>query len=165
MVEEQPKQSGARSEAERTQVSSIMSPSPLCVRADVTLDKVLPLLVDENIGGVPVIDARGHPLGMLSKTDLLAEQADRADSQALEREFPPVGELLARALGDAAGQHTAGELMSTPLLALQATESVFRAAELMASRHVHRLGVVDAVGRLVGVVSSSDVVRWLARRA
>jgi CBS domain-containing protein len=155
-------QGDVRHGAGSTQVSEIMTQTPVCVRPDLTLERLLPLLVDENIGGVPVVDAHGRPLGMVSKTDLLAEEADRADDDALEREFAPVAQVRRTISTDSLSRHTAGELMSTPLLSMVETESVRRAAQLMASHSVHRLGVVDGLGRLVGVVSTSDVVRWLA---
>lgn len=149
-------------DASATPVSAIMSASPVCVKADLPIERLIPLLVDENIGGVPVVDDQGCPLGMVSKTDLLAEEADRADAAELQSEFPPVGELLLGAQSQVSGRHTAGELMSTPLLSVLHTDAIARAAELMAARHIHRLGVIDERGRLVGVISASDLVRWLA---
>src|ERR1043165_7366720 len=82
-----------REAAGATPVAEIMTEAPICVRPEMTLDRLLPLLVVENIGGVPVVDAHGRPLGMVSKTDLLSEEADRADSLAIEREFAPVAPL------------------------------------------------------------------------
>jgi CBS domain-containing protein len=156
--------SDARGNAARTPVSQIMTETPLCVRPDLTLDRLLPLLVDENIGGVPVVDSHGRPLGMVSKTDLLAEEADRADAESVEREFPPVAQVPLRLTEELLARRTAGELMSTPLLSLRDSDSILRAAQLMTTRAVHRLGVVDDEGRLVGVVSTTDVVRWLAEQ-
>lgn len=149
----------AQSEAGATPVSAIMTTAPLCVGPEVTLERLIPLLVDANIGGVPVVDQLGRPLGMVSKTDLLAEEADRADAAA--NEFVPAGDLVSATLGLRLSRQTAGELMSSPLLCLGVQESVLRAAQLMAGCAVHRLGVVDEAGRLVGVVSTSDVIRWL----
>jgi CBS domain-containing protein len=151
-------------EAHAAPVSAIMTARPVCVGASMRIEKLLPLLVDQNIGGVPVVDAQGRPVGMVSKTDLLANEADRADAEEVEREFPPVGELLGAFADGNGAQHTAGDLMSTPLLCVRETDSVARAAHVMSTRSVHRLGVIDAEGRLVGVVSTTDVVRWLATR-
>jgi CBS domain-containing protein len=102
-------------------------------------------------------------LGMVSKTDLLAHEADQVDSDALAREFPPVGELLRTVAVQERLDCTAGDLMSTPLLCVPDTETVAGAARSMSTHCVHRLGVTDARGRLVGMVSTLDVVRWLAR--
>lgn len=152
----------AQLEAAATPVSRIMTTEPLCVGPEVTLERLIPLLVDASVGGVPVVNAAGHPLGMVSKTDLLAEQADRADADATSNPFAPVGELVSATLGVRLTRQTAGELMSSPLLCLALGDSVLRAAQVMAGSKVHRLGVVDAGGRLVGVVSTTDIVHWLA---
>lgn len=152
------------SRAAATTVDAIMSKAPVCVEAHLSLEKLVPLLVDLNVGGVPVVDAHGRPLGMVSKTDLLAEEAERVEDGNVAAEFPPVGELVAGLAGNEHLRHTAADLMSSPLVSILARDSILHAARVMSSRCVHRLGVVDDAGRLVGVVSTTDVVRWLATR-
>lgn len=116
----------------------------------------------EGVGG-DWVECRA--LGMVSKTDLLEDQAELFDAYQMGLEFPPVGPLAADVSPWAPiSNHTAGEAMSAPLLTVGATESVARAASMLATRCVHRLGVTDEAGRLVGVISTSDVVRWLASR-
>ena len=154
----------ARIEAQTTPVSAIMSTDPVCVKPTLRAERLTLLLIDENIGGVPVVDDDGHAVGMVSKTDLLAEEADRVDAAELAREFPPVGELLADREGAVRVQHTASDLMTTPMLTLRESDSVSAAAQMMAGSSIHHLGVVDASGRLIGILSTLDIVRWLATR-
>jgi CBS domain-containing protein len=49
-------------------------------------------------------------------------------------------------------------------LTVAATMTVPDAAVLMTRERVHHLLVVDLRGRLIGLVSSLDVVRWVAER-
>jgi CBS domain-containing protein len=158
------REAAVESRAAATAVESIMSQTPVCVEAHTSLEKLVPLLVDLNVGGVPVVDVQGRPLGMVSKTDLLAEEAERVDADAVAAEFSPVGALLATDSGNGHLRHTAADLMSSPLVSIMVRDSILHAAQVMTARSVHRLGVVDDAGRLVGVVSTTDVVRWLATR-
>lgn len=60
-------------------------------------------------------------------------------------------------------EHTVGEAMSPSLCSVKPTATVYAAAEQMLRASVHRLLVVDA-GRLVGILSSMDIVRAVAQQ-
>jgi len=62
-----------------------------------------------------------------------------------------------RALRKAAGV-TAGDLMTSPAVTVGADDTVERAARLMYTRGLKRLPVVDATGRLTGIISRTDVL-------
>ena len=57
---------------------------------------------------------------------------------------------------------TAGEIMSPALVTLREQEPISRAAELFAAERMHRAPVVAADGKLVGVLTSFDLVRSIA---
>jgi CBS-domain-containing membrane protein len=54
--------------------------------------------------------------------------------------------------------------MTCTAFCLAETESIARAAGLMAVEGVHRVPVVGRRGMVTGVVSPLDVMRWLARQ-
>jgi predicted transcriptional regulator len=54
---------------------------------------------------------------------------------------------------------TAAELMTRPAITISPEASVADAARTMHAKHVKRLPVVTAAGRLVGIVSRSDILR------
>jgi CBS domain-containing protein len=62
---------------------------------------------------------------------------------------------------DVLAEHTVAEAMSTSLLWVAPQEPVARAAALMGSREVHRLLVLER-GRLVGILTTSDIARAVA---
>jgi CBS-domain-containing membrane protein len=78
-------------------------------------------------------------------------------------------DLLALVAGEhhrghqAAGQATAGDLMSHPAVTVSPDEPVKTAAGLMRKRRLQRLPVVGGDGRLVGIVSRSDVLSVFRR--
>jgi CBS domain-containing protein len=144
----------ARGALERTPVSRIMARHVICVQADMPLQAVADLLVRRRISGVPVIDDEFRPLGMISKTDLIrrasAAGGEHADGEDLGGDIPPLEGLV-------------GGFMTPSVASLGERASVLEAAAIMADRHVHRLPVVGRDGRIVGMVSSLDVLAWISR--
>ena len=116
---------------------------------------VAELLLSERVSGVPVVDANGHLLGVVSEEDLLAKQIDLPASAHVpwlsgghfSHEFRRRREAL-----------TAGELMSTPVTCVHPDTTLRQAAKTMFLRHLKRLPVV-AGGSLVGIVSRADLLR------
>jgi CBS domain-containing protein len=125
--------------ADLVPLSAIMTREVTCARRELDVVELAALLVGEHIGCVPVVDD-GRPIGMVTKADL-------------------VEHLLAKPTE----ARTAGDLMMPIALALDERSTVAQAAALMACEDIHHVPVVDETGDLVGVVSSLDVVRWLAR--
>ncbi len=126
-------------------VSSIMTSAVITVAPEVSLEALISLLVDENISGVPVVDAEGVTIGMVSKSDLLSEASDLADLSARTPE-----------------RRTVADVMTSAPVSVPLSASIQEASALMVSHHVHRLTVVDAQARLVGIVTTFDITRWVA---
>lgn len=63
---------------------------------------------------------------------------------------------------DVLDNHTVDEIMSRPLVMLSPTDDLLRAATLMETRAIHRVIIVDG-GELVGIVSTLDIVRAVAK--
>jgi CBS-domain-containing membrane protein len=113
------------------------------------------LLATRHVSAVPVIDAERRLVGMVSEADLLLKHEQPADAfqrflltsrrQRLER-------LKARG-------GTAVELMSWPVITIGPEAEVAEAARRLRKHRIRRMPVVDASGRLVGIVSHSDVLR------
>jgi CBS domain-containing protein len=133
--------------ADRTPISAIMTTHVVCVSPDLELPALECLLVEKGVSGVPVVDAAGCPVGIVSKTDILLERQETAQPS-------PDGDQSPRTVGDI--------MMPIPFC-LPANESIAKAAALMAFEAVHRVPVLGAAGQVVGVVSPLDVLRWLAR--
>jgi CBS domain-containing protein len=104
------------------------------------------MLEENEISGMPVVDAGGALVGVISETDIVRARA----TEYLWRRWPG---LRVR------------HLMHTPVLTADATMDIEEAASVMERNHVHRLVVVDeSQSRPLGIVSTSDLVRAIARR-
>lgn len=146
-------------------VATIMTRSVTCVRPDVGIDLLAKLLLEHGVSGFPVVDGAGRPVGIVSKTDLLRYFHDHAGEVD-----PGDDDAVLAALGG--GFHavrvhgaTVRDIMMPIVFALGEDAPIGRAAALMAGEGVHRLPILDPAGTVCGILSSMDIVRWLAVEA
>jgi CBS domain-containing protein len=119
-----------------TIVREVMTVDPTAVSRDVTVREAARLLVERDVGPLPVVDG-DLLVGIVTDRDLvvrvLADDRDPAST-------------------------TVGEIASTTVVAIGPDEELERARGLMAEHGVRRLPVVEE-GRLVGILSQGDVER------
>lgn len=153
-----------------TPLADIMTRTVICVRPDTPLDDVLDLLVRHSISGVPVVDAEGRAIGVVSRADVLRAAEERGDTEELRavtarpRDRAPAGVEPGSHVLEAVTV-TAGEVMTPVVLALHESSNIGQGAALMAFEGIHRLPVVGDHGEVVGILSALDVLRWLGRRS
>jgi CBS domain-containing protein len=143
-------------------VHDVMTESVLSVTPDAPLKEVARLLIERRISGMPVVDASGSVVGVISEGDLLVREQGR---EAIRR--GPLARLFGesaetRSLMAKAEARTAGDAMTSPAITVDASTPIEAAAALMIERQVNRLPVVTG-GRLVGIVTRADLVRSFAR--
>jgi CBS domain-containing protein len=127
-----------------------MSRELVCARPDLEISMVVSLMVRYHVGCVPVVDERRHPIGVITKFDVV-EHLD-ASMQSVGNGSPLPVDLSAR---------EADEVMMPIALVLEENATVAHAAAMMALEDTHHVLVVRNGGELVGVVSSKDIVKWL----
>jgi len=127
-------------------VADVMSFDPVLVRADAPIEDAEELLETNHISGLPVVDAAGALVGVISQTDLLRVA------------HHSIGAIL-RARPDGL---CVGEVMTSPPLTVPMTASLVEAARVMHEAHVHRLVALDDDQEPVGVLSASDYVTLVA---
>jgi len=135
-----------------TLVQDVMNTRVISVAHGAGYKDIVTLLRRHRVSAVPVLDAAGRVTGVVSGADLLMKQT----APAL-----PVGAVrLAWRLRERskASACTAAELMTSPAVTVRADADVAKAARLMRDRNVRRLPVTGADGRLVGIVSRTDVL-------
>jgi CBS domain-containing protein len=122
----------------------IMTRDVICAREDLDVDALMELMVCHRLGCVPIVDERGQPVGMVTKYDLLERLVTAHDSEPA----PPAT--------------VASQVMMPIAVTLDEQASVARAAAVMSLAHIHHVLIVAESGCLLGVVSTLDIVRWLA---
>ncbi len=136
-------------------VRDVMSTHPVSVRTTSSFKELAGRLREFAVSGFPVLDGEGKLVGVVSEADMLAKEA-------LDGRPPGIRGALARLvrrrqLRKAEGL-TAGDLMTSPAVTVAPDDTVEYAARQMHARGLRRLPVVDADGRLVGIVSQTDLL-------
>jgi CBS domain-containing protein len=135
-----------------------MTTEVVSARETTSYKELVGLLATRRVSALPVVDDRGHVLGVVSEADLL-----------LKREQPsrPLVQVLSaprRRRERAKAQATAAaELMSRPAVTIDPEATLAAAARRLHAARVKRLPVVDAGGRLVGIVSRVDLLKGFLR--
>jgi CBS domain-containing protein len=145
----------------QTPVAEIMTRKVISVTADLRIEQLILLLIHENVSGVPVVDRHGRPIGIVSKTDLVADDYDWAELREETRRLDHGADLFIERLF---ASKTVGDIMTSGVLTAHESLAIPAAGGIMAESHTHRLPVVNDGGDLVGIVSSLDVSRWVAAR-
>jgi CBS domain-containing protein len=141
----------------------------LAVRPDVSLEALTGLFLDRDIGGAPVVDDGGRPIGVVSKTDLLRVQRDSGDTReaVASGRQPSRGQLrveLGPGFHAEALPRVVAEAMTRAAYTISENAPLTHAAALMAFEGVHRVPVVSEDGRVAGMVTAIDILRWLAQQ-
>lgn len=133
-------------------VQELMTRRPAVVRPDTTVKDALVVLDRHRITSLPVVDAADRVLGVVSEADLIRDSV----AQDRRSSILPTPDALDRPA-------TVADVMSRHAVSVQPHTDLADAVELMTSTSIKSLPVVDDRGRLLGIVSRSDVVHALAR--
>ncbi|HET9626700.1 MAG TPA: protein-L-isoaspartate(D-aspartate) O-methyltransferase [Kofleriaceae bacterium] len=142
--------------AEDARVADIMTRDPITVHPELSLEQLRGLLLERDLSRAPVVDAHGRLIGMVGKTDLVVDQHQRGDNEVDQRGADEPGSHVHAIEG------TVGDIMTPVAFTVHATTSVGDAARRMLRDHLHAVPVADYAGQLVGMVSASDIVAWVA---
>jgi CBS-domain-containing membrane protein len=135
----------------KTAVKDVMTTRVIWVKKDATFREMAVALRDHRVSAFPVVDDDGKVIGVVSEADML-------NKEALGDEPGVFGGILHRRDQAKARGVTAGDLMTTAVVAVRPDDTVEHAAKLMYDRRVKRLPVTDAEGHLVGIISRADVL-------
>ncbi|MGW3108954.1 CBS domain-containing protein [Streptomyces sp. NPDC001100] len=141
------------------QVSHVMRRSVVGISADTPFLDVARMLARRQTGAVPVVDDDQRVIGVITESDLLA----RAASLAAGDRPGAFDRMLHRRQRPVDAAETAATLMSAPALTVHSWTSVVVAARTAARSRIRQLFVTDHKGRLVGVVSRSELLEALVR--
>jgi CBS-domain-containing membrane protein len=140
-------------------IKNVMTTDVATVSKNTPFKDVVRILDHRNVSALPVLDAAGRVIGIVSQADLLPKQGAQEPSES----HSPVAWFQRHWDRARAGGTTAGELMSTPVHAIGPDDTVVAAAKLLDRYGVKRLPVVDADGMLLGIVSRRDLLTVFLR--
>jgi CBS domain-containing protein len=146
-------------------VFTIMSHGLRTVRPELSIESLVALFMLENLSRVLVVNEEGAPVGVVSKSDVIARQYLKVDTQELEEPRARLRRGVMMQLGW--GFHltrdegTVAEIMTPQVVSIPEGASVALACEVMIRSRVNGLPVISASGP-TGWISSMDIVQWVA---
>jgi CBS-domain-containing membrane protein len=122
--------------------AELMTPGPVSLAATDTVAEATQFLTERAFGAAVVIDEAGHPLGVVTKTDVLVHARQRKPG------LEPDDTLVT-------------EFMTPAVFSVRPDTPARSVVEQLLALNVHHLFVSDAAGVIVGVISPIDVLRKL----
>ena len=142
----------------------IMQKDVVTIGPDATIRELAELMADNKISGVPVVDADGRLLGVVTEGDVILQDTDLHFPHYVQI-FESVIYLESVRKFEERFKKTFGakvsDVMSTEVVTVEPSASAREVATLMADREVNRVPVV-AEGRVVGIITRGDLVRAMA---
>jgi CBS domain-containing protein len=134
----------------------IMSTPVITADPETPLKEVAEILARHRITGVPVVDGRGHLVGIISESDFVRKMEGEQHRGLLGS--------LAEALGKTQKLQTqaASDVMTTRVVTGGPETSVRELTRLMSAHDVNRIPIVEE-GRVIGIVTRADILRTFIR--
>ncbi len=132
-------------------VDMLMTHEPFALGPEATLEEAAGVLIDADVRHLPVVDEDERLVGILSERDLRERLGGGA------REWPRAARQVSEA--------RLGEMMTPDPFSLRSGAPVAQALEIFTDERVGAIPVVDEDGRLLGILSYIDLLRWLRERS
>jgi len=127
-------------------LSEIMSTELITCSPEEEVDNVWRLMQERSFAGLPVVK-RGRIVGIITQKDLLDSGTILPAFESKKGRFKAPPKI--------------SSVMRTSVTSLKPTATVREAAELMLNKNIGRVPVVDAKGRLIGIVDREDIAEKL----
>jgi CBS domain-containing protein len=134
-------------------VHELMTVEPVTVRPSTPVKQALGLLASHGVTSLPVVDDDQKLEGVVSEADLIKQSVG----------LDPRAQMIPHDGPHNAAPGLVGEVMTTSVITVREHTDLAAAVDLMTSTGFKSLPVVDERGRIVGMISRSDVVKSLAR--
>ena len=132
-------------------VNNIMSNDIIAVQQGQSLSEVRHKMVDSNIHHIPVLSGQTL-VGMVSFTDMMKLNVvingadDRTIDSIIDQQFQ------------------IADVMSQDLTTLNVRDTIRQASDILSESNFHAIPVTSENGELQGIVSSSDLIRYLSNQ-
>ncbi|HSN78599.1 MAG TPA: DUF190 domain-containing protein [Anaerolineae bacterium] len=151
----------AASPGQHVTVSEIMTSEVPTVSADMPLNNVVDLLLGAAQRRVVVVDSQRRVLGIITDGDLIRRASAGERSGLLQKLAGRLGRD--RESGVALARRTAAEVMTPNPVTVTPDTPLLEALRLLLQHGIKRLPVVDADGKLVGLVGRGSIMQSLAQ--
>lgn len=145
-------------------MSDIMTKHPVSATPGMTVRELATIFAERKISGAPVVGSDGRLVGVVSRTDLFRRITQDAKDERRDGHpsflFDLINENVPtehQVMPD--GLLTVADFMSESVITATADENVGLVARRIAKAHVHRVVVVDADRKPIGIVTALDFLK------
>ncbi|NDP48150.1 MAG: HPP family protein [Sulfuriferula multivorans] len=136
----------------------IMSRDLVTAEYGTELEEVWARLRFHRVKAIPVVDAFSHVIGIVTLVDFLK----RANLKTYETFNDKLLKFIRRTPGtDATKPEVIGQIMATPVATVRTDMHIVELIPSLSDKGLHHIPVVDSSGRLVGMVTQSDLIAAL----
>jgi len=129
--------------------ATVMTPFPIAIAPEALLVDAVEIMLRRHVSHLPVVDAMGTVIGMLSEGDVRTAVGDLAG--------------YATSLGNSYSQPRVHQAMTHPAIVVQYDLPLADVVRRFTDDRVGAVPVVDKFGALLGIVSYVDALRALVR--
>ena len=133
----------------RRQVAEVMTSPAVTIGAERPLTEAVETMLERQLKRLPVVDREGRLAGMLSRLDLFT---------AVVREGPDWNLFRAQQV-EVGNLRTVADIVRRDTHTVGPEASVDEVLRLIGASDIQRVAVVDPAGRLLGLISDSDLLR------
>ncbi len=130
------------------QAKTVMKKEVVTIHPEAPLDKVIDILIQYNITGVPVVNEDNTIAGMLTEKDILRFLIDQ--------------DVLELTNNRILCETTAYHIMTTDVISFDEETPLMEVCESLVSHNFRRVPIIDKNGQLVGIISRKDIVAILS---
>ena len=146
-------------------VADIMTRDVVSIKGTTTVREMASIFDTKNIGTLPIVDDAGNLTGIVTASDLVEQDRPLHIPTVIslfDWVIPLGGEGSLQRELDKLSAQTAAELATTDVVTVTPSDFVSSVAEIMSSKKIHALPVVEGK-KLVGMVSRIDIIRSMNR--
>ncbi|MDP2696203.1 MAG: CBS domain-containing protein [bacterium] len=149
--------------AQQIPIKDFMTKNVLVVHPETPLLDAAKIIIDHSFNGLPVVDKNNEVVGILTQYDLVGKGSilHLPTLQYIAKNLQPAEQSQFKAEGDKISDLTVGDVMRREHLTLNENDSMETAIELFANNHINPVPVIDAGGKLVGLISRFDLIKPL----
>lgn len=150
----------------------IMKTQIVFATVDMQISEVADLLQMKHVTGVPVVNGKGRVVGVISASDIVAFEANKElkgdiEGHGFYQTSWKEGDSEQESIDfekNSYPEKTAEEVMTPGYISVPEDALLENVARKMLKEEVHRVLVMDEKERLKGIISTTDMVRLIAKR-
>ena len=128
-------------------VKNWMTTDVITLTSDRSMMKAAKIMKDANISRIPIVDDEGKIVGIISDRDVKEASPSKATTLDMHELYYLLSEIKIK------------DIMTRKPMTLSVEDTVEKAAVLMEERGFGGMPVVDEVGKVVGIITDSDIFR------